>query len=104
MKKIFLLTYSLLLSILTVYGQENNLIEISGHVTDQEAKDPLPGVSVYVKGTVTGTVTNNTGDFSLRTRLRFPFTLVFSSVGFQQQEYEVTGVGSRLNVAMVTQT
>ncbi|PSR52018.1 energy transducer TonB [Adhaeribacter arboris] len=104
MKKLLLLTYSLLLTCLTVYGQENNIIEISGQVTDQEAKGPLPGVSVYVKGTVTGTVTNNSGDFSLRTRLRFPFTLVFSSVGFQQQEYEVKGVGSKLNVAMVTQT
>ncbi|QMU28873.1 TonB-dependent receptor [Adhaeribacter radiodurans] len=104
MKKILLLTYSFLLTFFTVYGQENNIIEISGQVTDQEAKGPLPGVSVYVKGTVTGTVTNTTGDFSLRTRLRFPFTLIFSSIGFQQQEYEVTGVGSKLNVAMVTQT
>ena len=104
MKKTFLLLYTLLVAVLTTYGQENNIIEITGQVTDQEAKGPLPGVSVYVKGTVTGTVTNNSGDFALRTRLRFPFTLIFSSVGFQQQEYEVKGVGSKLNVAMVTQT
>ncbi|QNF31886.1 TonB-dependent receptor [Adhaeribacter swui] len=104
MKKTFLLLYTLLVAVLSTYGQENNIIEITGQVTDQEAKEPLPGVSVYVKGTVTGTVTNNAGDFALRTRLRFPFTLVFSSVGFQQQEFQVTGVGSKLNVSMVTQT
>jgi len=104
MKKTFLLLYILFFTVLTSVGQENNIIEITGQVTDQEAKGPLPGVSVYVKGTVTGTVTSNNGDFALRTRLRFPFTLVFSSVGFQQQEYEVKGVGSKLNVAMVTQT
>ena len=104
MKKYFLLLYIFLLPLCSAFGQENTIIEITGHVTDQEAKEPLPGVSVYVKNTVTGTVTNNAGDFSLRTKLRFPFTLVFSSVGFQQQEYEINGVGSKLNVAMVTQT
>lgn len=104
MKKVFLLLYILTLPLFTAFGQDHTTIEITGQVTDQAAKEPLPGVSVYVKGTVTGTVTNSAGDFSLRTKLRFPFTLVFSSVGFQPREYQITEVGSKLNVAMVTQT
>ncbi len=106
MKKFTLLLFALLIVLpgLRVRAQESTLVEIAGHVTDQETKGPLPGVSVYVKGTVTGTSTNNDGDFMLRTRLRFPFTLVFSSVGFQQQEFEVKGIGSRLNVSLATQT
>jgi outer membrane receptor protein involved in Fe transport len=33
-----------------------------------------------------------------------PFTLVFSFVGYQQQEFHVNELGSRLNIALVTQT
>lgn len=84
--------------------QESNLIEISGRVNSQETKEPLPNVSVNIKGTVTGTITNNTGSFKLRTKLKFPFTLVFSSIGFEQQEFEVTGLDSKLEVELTTQT
>ena len=76
----------------------NTIIEISGRVTDQEKHEPLSDVSVQVKGTVTGTVTNQSGDFRLRTKARLPFTLVFSSVGFKQQEFEVKSLGSNLQV------
>jgi iron complex outermembrane receptor protein len=90
----------------TVLGQDNNnnIIEISGRVTDQEKNEPLPDVSVQVKGTVTGTVTNQSGDFRLRTRSKLPFTLVFSSIGFKQQEFEVKSLGSNLQIALTTQT
>jgi iron complex outermembrane receptor protein len=84
-------------------AQESNIIEISGQITDQERKLPLEGVSVQVKGTVTGTVTNNTGKFVLRTKTKLPFFLVFSSIGFQQQELEIKSLGSNLQVALATQ-
>jgi hypothetical protein len=52
----------LLLSVFNLaYSQTGTLIEISGKVTDQEKNLPLPDVSVQIKGTVTGTVTNSTG-------------------------------------------
>lgn len=85
-------------------AQESSLIEISGQVTDQNSKEPLPGVSISIKGTIAGTTTNSTGKFALRTKLRFPFTLVFTSVGFQQQEFVVKSAGEKLNVALTTQT
>jgi len=104
MKKKLVLFYILFfLPLLALQAQENNLVEISGVVTDQESNQPLPGVSVYVKGGVTGTVTNETGNFIFRTKLKFPFTLIFSSVGFKQQEYVVNGLGSKLSVALETQ-
>lgn len=86
------------------FSQESNLIEIAGQVIQEETKEPIAGVSVQIKGTVAGTVTSSTGDFKLRTRLKFPFKLVFSSVGFQEQEFEVTGLGSKLSIALATQT
>ncbi len=66
--------------------------------------EPLPNVSVNIKGTVAGTITNNQGAFKLRTKLKFPFTLVFSSVGFEQQEYQITSTDSKLEIALTTQT
>lgn len=86
-------------------AQENNsLIEITGTVTGQENKEPLADVSVQVKGTIAGTITNKEGSFKLRTKAKLPFTLVFSSVGFKQQEFEVKSLGSDLQIALVTQT
>src|SRR5690606_1588323 len=61
-------------------------------------------VSVHIKGTISGTITNSSGFFTLRTRLKFPFQLIFSSVGFEEQEYNITGVGSKLNIELATQT
>lgn len=82
----------------------SSLIEISGKVTDQEKNLPLSDVSVQIKGTVTGTITNSTGGFVLRTKTQLPFTLVFSSIGFKQQELEVKTLGSNFQVALSTQT
>src|SRR5258705_12063185 len=85
------------------FSQTGTLIEISGQVTDHEKNLPLADVSVQIKGTVAGTVTNSTGNFVLRTKTKLPFTLVFSSSGFQQQELEVKRLGSNLQVALSTQ-
>jgi outer membrane receptor protein involved in Fe transport len=104
------LTFLILLSFFTsgniLLAQENpnTIIEISGRVTDQEKHEPLSDVSVQVKGTVTGTVTNQTGDFRLRTKSNLPFTLVFSSVGFHEQEFEVKSLGSNLQIELTTRT
>src|SRR4051794_41075102 len=70
-----------------VHAQD--LIEISGVVTDVEKKEPLIGVAVSIKGTVTGTITGNEGSFTLRTKQKLPFTLVFSSIGFASREIQI---------------
>lgn len=94
----------LLLTSSVLLAQENSIIHISGTVKDQTSGETLPGVSIHIKGTVAGTTTDNQGRFTLKTRLKFPFTIVFSSLGYQGQEFEVTGAGSRLDIALVTQT
>lgn len=88
----------------TIFAQGNNFIIVSGTIVQQETKTSLQGVSVLVKGTVTGTLTDSKGEFSLRTRARYPFTLVFSSIGFETQEFEITGPESKLNIELLTQT
>ena len=103
-KKRFFLALLLLSVVNLAYSQTGTLIEISGKVTDQEKNLPLPDVSVQIKGTVTGTVTNSAGGFVLRTKTQLPFTLVFSSIGFKAQELEVKTIGFNLQVALSTQT
>ena len=105
MIRTFLLSLCVIFEFATVsVAQVNSIIEVSGVVIDQERKQPLQDVNVQVKGTVTGAITSSTGSFVLRTKAKLPFVLVFSSVGFQQQEIEVTSLGSSLQVALVTQT
>jgi TonB-dependent starch-binding outer membrane protein SusC len=65
---------------------------VSGIVSDAGGGG-LPGVSVLVKGTTTGTVTDIDGKYSLSVP-DANATLVFSSVGFKTQEIAVNGKSS----------
>lgn len=70
---------------------------VTGRVTDK-AGAPLPGVTVVVKGTTTGTITDNNGNFSL-TNVPPTGTLVFSFVGMRSQEV-VVGNQNVINVEL----
>ncbi|MDB5197392.1 MAG: hypothetical protein JWP88_1763 [Flaviaesturariibacter sp.] len=59
--------------------------EIKGSVRDQQG-NPIVGASIVVKGTHTGTVTDNNGNFLLQVKSRQPVVLVASSIGFQSLE------------------
>jgi iron complex outermembrane receptor protein len=82
---------------------------VSGKVTDANGAG-LPGITVTVKGTNTATPTGTDGSFSIRVPAGAK-TLVFSGVGFTQQElplsgqasYDVTlqGITSNLNEVVV---
>lgn len=65
---------------------EHVAIKVQGTVSD--ANGPLPGVSVKVKGTGTGTITDVNGKYAL-TDVDGTATLVFSFVGYTTQEVTV---------------
>lgn len=67
---------------------------VKGKVTDSTG-GPLPGVSVLVKGTTIGTISNNEGDFTLNVPADAK-TLVVSFVGMQTQEINLSGKTSYL--------
>ena len=72
---------------------------ISGTVTD-ESGAPLPGVSVFIKGTTNGTTTDLDGNFTLRVPGEASSQrLVFSSIGFEEVEL-VLGSRSVFNVSL----
>lgn len=62
---------------------------MSGTVTDSSGQ-PLPGVSVVVKGTTTGTITDVEGKYTLA-KVPADATLIFSFVGMKSQEIPVSG-------------
>lgn len=62
---------------------------ISGKVTDTSVS-PLPGVTVVLKGTTQGTITDDDGNYSLSS-VPEDGILVFSFVGMKTQEIQVSG-------------
>lgn len=78
-------------------GQQPQRKIITGSVKDVKGF-PLPGVSVILKGTTTGTVTGPDGNFELQIPADAN-TLVFSFVGMKTQEISVVSV-STVNVVL----
>ncbi|HNV31100.1 MAG TPA: carboxypeptidase-like regulatory domain-containing protein, partial [Cyclobacteriaceae bacterium] len=77
---------------------------ISGTVKDGTTGEPLAGVNIVVKGRVIGTISNTSGQYSLKVNQEPPFTLVFSFIGFSTQELEVKEANTTLDVSLEEQT
>lgn len=75
-------------------------IQVSGKVTDASGTE-LPGVSVIVKETTTGTVTNADGTFTIPNVPGSRSILVFSFIGYSSQEI-VVGNRNVINVDLAT--
>lgn len=86
------------LSVVGVQHAYAQSITVTGTVTSAEDETPLPGVSILVKGTATGTVTDFDGQYSLNVPSGAD-TLVFSYVGYQTQEVPVDG-RTEINVVL----
>jgi hypothetical protein len=87
---LFLLALSL-----NVYGQSR---VVRGQVTD-ESKEPIPGTTVIVKGTTTGTTTDLDGNYNISVPENS--TLVFSFIGFVAKEV-IVGNNSIINITLNT--
>jgi TonB-dependent starch-binding outer membrane protein SusC len=72
-------------------------LQVKGVVTSADDGQPLPGVSISVKGTATGTLTDAIGAYTINVPANS--TLVFSFVGMKPQEILVKS-SSTLNVVM----
>ena len=74
---------------------------VSGKVTDSSGA-PLPGVTVAIKNTTQGTVSDANGNYSL-SNVPADATLVFSFVGMKTEEMAVTGK-TTVNLTMQEET
>jgi TonB-dependent starch-binding outer membrane protein SusC len=72
---------------------------LTGKVTDSSSGESLPGVSIVIKGTTNGTITDLDGIFSLNVTMGD--VVQFSFVGFKMQEVTVQG---QKNLAIALET
>ncbi|MEX0314957.1 MAG: SusC/RagA family TonB-linked outer membrane protein [Allomuricauda sp.] len=77
------LLYMMLFAMAGLYGQK----QITGQVTDASGQ-PLPGVSVIVKGTSNGVSTDFDGNYEI-SNVNDEDMLLFSYLGFKSQEVQV---------------
>ncbi|MDR3095420.1 MAG: TonB-dependent receptor [Bacteroidales bacterium] len=92
LKKVFF-TFSLCVSTFSLFAQGGT---VTGTVTD-ETGSPHPGANVIIKGTTTGVVTNADGQFSIKASPTD--VLQISSVGYATQNIEV-GDQTELNILL----
>ena len=91
-------TTFLLLSIFSIPAFSQSPVTITGTVRHSENKERVAAVSVTVKGTSIGTFTDDHGNFRLTISQQPPVTLVFSSIGFETQEVQVSNASTPVEV------
>jgi TonB-linked SusC/RagA family outer membrane protein len=97
MKHFTLLLISLIAFSGSIWGQKKM---VTGKVTDEKGGS-LPGVTIQVKGTYTGTVTDLDGNYKIE--VEDSDVLIFSFVGFNKQEIPV-GSQTVINVVLTEET
>lgn len=85
MKSYWLTLVLIAISFVSAYAQS----QINGVVVSSTDGQPLPGVTVVVKGTTNGTITGMDGDYSIKAPA--DAVLQYSFIGFTSQEQEVAG-------------
>jgi hypothetical protein len=79
-------------------GSRQSTVRVTGTVTSSVDGAELPGVSIVIKGTTTGTVTDLDGKYTIDVPENG--TLLFSYLGFETQEIAVNGRRS-INATLV---
>ncbi|MBN8674499.1 MAG: TonB-dependent receptor [Chitinophagales bacterium] len=90
-----------LLSVQLVWAQNKTVI---GKITDNKDGSPIPGASITVKGSKSGTTSGSDGTFTLSVPEKSK-ALVISALGFESQEITITGSSVEISLkAGVTQS
>lgn len=79
------------------FGQQYNSINVKGNVSNEKGES-LPGVSIKLKSTNTGTITDQNGHYSINVP-DLKGALIFEHSGFTSQEIEING-NQEINVRL----
>ncbi|MCP9765311.1 SusC/RagA family TonB-linked outer membrane protein [Lacihabitans soyangensis] len=93
-----LMVVSLLMTVSFAYAQR----KVAGKVTETGSTSGIPGVTVLVKGTSTGTTTDANGSYTIDVPNNSS-VLTYSSIGYNPSE-EVVGARSEINVVLSLDT
>ena len=97
MKKYLLFLLLILGSLIQLFAQR----QVSGQVKESEKGEVLPGVSVVLRGTSIGTVTDIDGKFTIAVPEKGESALIFSYIGFVAQTVSV-GNQSVIDITLVS--
>jgi iron complex outermembrane receptor protein len=81
--------YFLLVCLMYGMSLQAQNIQISGTVTDATSGAAIPGVSIVLKGTSTGTISDIDGKYTISANGNS--TLIYSFIGYEKQEIAVGG-------------
>ena len=100
------LTY--LLAIISLFmllqpGLFSQEVTLRGNVVDLNSGEQLIGVNIYLKDKMIGTITDNSGNFELKTGLSLPQVVIFSAVGYMAKEVTVYNETQALQVRLSEQ-
>ncbi|MCX6236085.1 MAG: SusC/RagA family TonB-linked outer membrane protein [Bacteroidia bacterium] len=90
MKQSFLGKVCLLALLLICTGAQLFAQKVTGVVVD-DSNTPIPGVTIVIKGTNKGVITNNDGSYSITPGDALKDVLAFSFVGFETKEIKISG-------------
>jgi iron complex outermembrane receptor protein len=79
---------------------QDQIVEISGIVSDKNTHEPLSRVVIEIKDTKILEPTNQDGKFRISDKLTFPITLVFSNPGYVNKEVEVLSAENEIIVEL----
>lgn len=95
--KTFALTASILLTLLFLSSQTN--AQLTGQVIN-EKKEGIPGASVQIRGTNTGTHTDTAGFFKFESTPKVPYTISVSSVAYEPRNISIRKQNDTITVKL----
>ncbi len=102
MKSKLIRSLTVLMALLLFFGKtmaQEKEREIRGRVLDAKDRSPLPGVNLILKGSTSGTISDDEGDFIL-TLPNEEVTLLISYIGYQSQEISIGTDQSALDILL----
>lgn len=89
----------LMILLIQIAGFAQN-VTISGTVKNSSRDEVVSAVSIILKGTSSGTYTNDKGAFQLVTSKKPPYTLIVTSIGYAQQEVTVSDPATPVQIIL----
>lgn len=89
-----------LMSTIFAFSAYSQAITVKGKITETTTGNPVPSVSVIVKGGSSGTYSDDNGNYSLTVSATPPFILTFSSIGYISKEITVSQASDNLNIEL----
>ena len=94
MKTIFKLFLLLTMGVLGLHREasaqqrkDSSIVQLSGYVMDSVTKEPVSFITIQIRGSDRGMISNSQGFFSLAVRISD--TLLFTGVGYRSQKFVV---------------